>query len=129
MYAGSLDHYLSVGLSGLRIMRLALEIAGATDPKAILDLPCGHGRVLRHIRVAFPAARITACDLDRDGVDFCVREFGVNGVYSSSKPAEIPIGDQFDLIWCGSLLTHLSVRQSGTFSIGLKSGSRRVVFS
>jgi SAM-dependent methyltransferase len=60
------------------------------------------------LRAAFPDARITACDLDSDGVDFCARAFGAIPVYSADNPADIPIKDQFDLIVCGSLLTHVN---------------------
>src|SRR5262249_53768032 len=75
--------------------------------KRILDLPCGHGRVLRVLHAAFPDAEITACDLDKDGVDFCAKTFGAVPVYSAENPALIPVHGPFDLIWCGSLLTHL----------------------
>jgi hypothetical protein len=50
----------------------------------------------------------TACDLDQQGVDFCAREFGATGVYSNLDPRKICIRGKFDLIWVGSLFTHLS---------------------
>jgi SAM-dependent methyltransferase len=81
--------------------------AGKDDLMNILDLPCGHGRVLRTLKAAFPEAGITACDLNRDGVDFCARAFGATPVYARKLPEEIQIESSFDLIWCGSLLTHL----------------------
>jgi hypothetical protein len=64
--------------------------------------------MLRLLRVAFPDAEITAADLDRDAVDFCVATFGAVPVYSAPKPADIALPRRFDLVWCGSLLTHLS---------------------
>jgi SAM-dependent methyltransferase len=63
--------------------------------------------VLRALKAAFPHARLTACDLDRDAVDFCARTFGAAPVYSHEDPAQIRIDDRFDLIWCCSLLTHV----------------------
>ena len=74
---------------------------------SILDLPSGHGRVLRTLAAAFPDAKITACDIDHDCVDFCAKTFGAVAVYSRERPHQIPISGKFDLIWCGSLLTHL----------------------
>lgn len=111
MFAGDEEHYFSVGESALECIRIALEAARkrAQDIKTVLDLPCGHGRVLRYLRKALSEAQITACDLDKDGVDFCASVLGVRGVYSSKDPRQIPLEhDSFDLIWVGSLLTHLS---------------------
>ena len=47
----------------------------------MLDFACGHGRVMRTLKAAFPDALLTACDIDRDGVDFCARTFGAAPVY------------------------------------------------
>jgi SAM-dependent methyltransferase len=107
MYAGNKDHYFHVGQSALQSIRLALLASGKGQLKRLLDFPCGHGRVLRMIRAAFPEAELTACDILRDGVDFCAREFNAVPVYSEDDPAKISISGPFDLIWCGSLLTHL----------------------
>ena len=89
---------------------MALNAAGKTRSQVaeILDLPWGHGRVLRHLKMAFPTARITACDLKRDGVDFCASQFDAIPVYARESPVENkPEPGRFDLIWVGSLLTHL----------------------
>ncbi len=72
----------------------------------ILDFPCGHGRVLRYLRAMFPDAQLTGADLDRDAVDFCAKTFQAVPVYSSNDTQQISIEGKFDLIWCGSLLTH-----------------------
>ena len=104
------SHYLSVGQSALRCIKLAMLAAGkdSADIQTILDLPCGHGRVLRTLSAAFSDAQITACDLLQDGVDFCAKTFHAIPVYSTDAPDRIPVEGGFDLIWCGSLLTHLS---------------------
>jgi SAM-dependent methyltransferase len=109
MFAGEGGHYFGVGASALRCIAIALLAAGK-DPRAVhrvLDLPCGHGRVLRSLRAAFPDAALTACDLDRAAVDFCVRELSAVPVYSHADPERVELVGDFDLIWCGSLLTHL----------------------
>ena len=102
-----LDHYFLVGIEGLRLVEDALATAGRPDPATILDLPCGYGRVLRMLRAAFPEAAITACDLDRGGVEFCERTFGVEGAFSERQLDELSLGRTYELVWCGSLLTHL----------------------
>ena len=109
MFAGNREHYFGVGDSALRCIELALLAAQKSprDVKRILDLPCGHGRVLRTLRAAFPGASLTACDLSRHAIDHCAKAFGAEPVHSSEDPKAIPLSGRFDLIWCGSLLTHL----------------------
>lgn len=107
MYKGDGNHYFRVGLSAVKCIDAAVTAAGNVHPKQILDLPCGHGRVLRLLVHRFPEAAITACDLDTDGVDFCTGTFGVSGVYSRPDLSALSLENQFDLIWCGSLVTHL----------------------
>ena len=48
-----------------------------------------------------------ACDIDHDGVDFCAATFGATPVYGHEDPADIEIDAPYELIWCGSLFTHL----------------------
>ena len=107
MFSGDREHYFWAGRSALECVRLGLQLAGKTEVQSILDFPCGHGRVARMLRAAFPAAALTACDLNRDGVDFCARTFGAVPVYSHVDPGSIRIDGPFDLIWVGSLFTHL----------------------
>jgi SAM-dependent methyltransferase len=107
MYAGNGAHYFKVGLSAIGCIEAALDAAQLASVKRVLDLPCGHGRVLRFLVQRFPEAKFTASDLDRKGVDFCVRTFGAEGVYSELNLTEFSLDHQFDLIWCGSLITHL----------------------
>jgi SAM-dependent methyltransferase len=109
MWSGNRDHYLGVGRSALRCIELALLAArrSPAEVKTILDLPSGHGRVLRVLRAAFPDASLTACDLVREGVDHCAAAFGARPVYSSPELRKLALPGRFDLIWCGSLFTHL----------------------
>jgi len=108
MYKGDGAHYFKVGLSAVSVMDEALGRAGIGEVRTILDFPCGHGRVLRFLVHRFPGAGITACELDRAAVDFCAGRFGAKPFYSSTDLGSLDLGRQFDLIWCGSLVTHLS---------------------
>lgn len=112
MWSGSTDrgHYFHCGRSAVECIQKALDIAAIppTRIKRILDLPCGHGRVLRFLKAVFPEAEIVACDLLRDGVDFCSSTLGATAIYSCDEPEAIPLEPgSFDLIWVGSLFTHL----------------------
>jgi SAM-dependent methyltransferase len=101
------DTYFLWGDSALRCIRLAMGSVDRSDVGSILDFPCGHGRVLRTLKAAFPDASITASDIDRDGVDFCEETFEASGVYSDDDLSRVHLGGAFDLIWVGSLFTHL----------------------
>lgn len=110
MYTGNGAHYYNVGLAAIRSIEEAINAAQLGSVNRILDLPCGHGRVLRFLVRRFPQAEITASDLDRKGVDFCARVFGAEAVYSQPDLDQFALAAQFDLIWCGSLVTHLNAR-------------------
>ena len=108
-YSPNMDNYLQCGRMGIEVINLALSLSGKleSDVKTILDLPCGYGRVMRHLKPSFPNAIVTGCDISKDGVDFCARTFGSEPLYSSVHPQDIALTKKYDLIWCGSLLTHL----------------------
>lgn len=108
MYKGDGAHYFKVGLSAIGCIDDALKHAGLTSVREILDLPCGYGRVLRLLQHKFADTSITACELDRAAVDFCVREFHAKPAYSSTDLSVLTLETNFDLIWCGSLITHLN---------------------
>ena len=60
-------HYLALGVSAQQFISAATAFAGGVNVTDILDLPCGHGRVTRVLRAAFPNASIVVSDIDRDG--------------------------------------------------------------
>lgn len=101
--------YHALGRAALDSIRLALLAAQKDSPKRILDLPCGHGRVLRILAAEYPGSEIVACDIDRRAVDFCAEALGARPLYGTEHPGEMKIEEPFDLIWCGSLLTHLDL--------------------
>jgi SAM-dependent methyltransferase len=101
-----LRNYFEVGESALTQIRAGLSAAEVPAPKKILDLPCGYGRVLRHLRAEFPKAEITAMDINAQAVAFCAKTFAARPVLSRQPLWEVDAGDAYDLIWCGSLLTH-----------------------
>ncbi len=111
MYNGDGVHYFKVGLSAIACIDEAIESAGLKTVRSILDFPCGSGRVLRFLVHRFPEAEITACELPSGAVEFCAHTFGARPAFSSLNLNEVSFAQRFDLIWCGSLVTHLN--QSG----------------
>jgi SAM-dependent methyltransferase len=108
MYAGNAFHYLSVGLSASHCIQEALRSTRKECAVgAILDFPCGHGRVLRFLRAMFPNSDITVAEIDSTALDFCRRSFSVTTLLSKRTFSDLSLPQRFDLIWCGSLLTHI----------------------
>lgn len=102
--------YLSVGVSGARVIYGACVASRVGNISNVLDMPCGHGRVLRHLVKLFPQASFDAADLDREGVDFCANRFGARPVYSQGDLTKVDFEREYDLIWVGSLFTHVERR-------------------
>ena len=111
MYEGNPTAYFSSGYSALFCVRQALERAERTSVQSILDFGCGHGRVLRSLAAQFPEAVLTAVDVNRRGVDFCAKKLGAKSIYSNYDFSNLVFRDKFDLIWVGSLFTHLSAER------------------
>lgn len=102
----NLRNYFEVGESALAQIKAGLAAAEAPAPERILDLPCGYGRVLRHLKAEWPNAVVTAMDIDAQAVAFCARTFAARPVVSRQPLWGVDAGDGHDLLWCGSLLTH-----------------------
>jgi SAM-dependent methyltransferase len=111
MFKSGPDSYFFWGAQGLTAIKRFMSLMSVSTVNTILDFPSGYGRVLRFLRAAFPDAEITACDIDRDAVDFCAKTFETRPVYSTVDMATDPALQTYDLIWCGSLLTHIHARQ------------------
>ena len=102
------EWYMPVGASGARVVYGACVTSWVGKISNVLDLPCGHGRVLRHLVKLFPQASFDAADLDHEGVDFCAGRFGARPIYSQEDLTCVDFGKKYDLIWVGSLFTHVS---------------------
>ncbi len=99
------------GKSAMRLVFGVMALVGRdrSSIASILDFACGHGRVTRYFRSCFPAAAIVASDVDEGGVRFCADTFEVEPHISSANVESIDFGRTFDLIWVGSLLTHVDI--------------------
>ncbi len=109
MFNGQADQYLSVAVSALACIERVLD---GRVPGSILDLPCGWGRVARILRARYPGASLAVCDIDPAAVGFVARTFDAEALVSTDDLRHLQLPGGYDLIWVGSLVTHLSEEQS-----------------
>ncbi|CBS91562.1 class I SAM-dependent methyltransferase [Azospirillum lipoferum] len=104
----TLDQYLASGRTAVDTILQAMVAANVSHVDSVLDMGSGHGRVLRHLAALFPNAELTACDIDVPGIEFCAEAFGAIPVRSRDNLANLKFDRTYDLIWSGTLFTHLN---------------------
>ena len=104
---GREEQYFEIGHRALELVEFAAKLCDKPHFPNILDYGCGYARVLRWLRPKHHYAEITACELEQSCVDFCAKHWDAIPVVSATDPATVKFDRQFDLIWCGSVLTHL----------------------
>jgi SAM-dependent methyltransferase len=109
--AGQLDHYLWAGRAALEIISEAMLLARKTRFDSLLDMPCGYGRVTRHLVKFFSESELFVSEIDKAKQTFCASTFGGREIDLPADFSGEPTR-QFDLIFVGSLLTHLDATQS-----------------
>ena len=107
MWNSGNDWYYYVGESALNCILSALTLSRLERVGSILNLPSGYGREARHLAAAFPDAQHTFCDILADGVAFCAEQFKGRAIVSQPELTEVELGGPYDVIWIGSLFTHL----------------------
>ena len=112
MFQDNLLHYFSCGASALNVINAAVALAELTSVQSVLDFGSGAGRVTRWLRAAYPQAALTVADLRGQDLAFCATEFGAQTWVAGTVVADLVAPGTYDLIWVGSVLTHLSEGQS-----------------
>ena len=107
------EFYILGARNVLALIQESLEAAGRAfdDVDSWLDFGCGYGRVIRLLVERVERSTVFASDVVEEAVDFCVTEFGVNGLQSSSRIADLRLG-RHDFVYAISVLTHLSEEDS-----------------
>jgi SAM-dependent methyltransferase len=108
--SGNREHYMAVGRSAIDLIAAAMLAAQKSRFAAVLDLPCGGGRVTRHLKAFLPEAKLYVGDLNKPKEAFVVATFGATPV-DPRADFTVPASKQFDLIFVGSLVTHVGPNQ------------------
>lgn len=103
--------YFSVGASAISVIKEAIyaKEKELSEMKSIMDYACGFGRVHRWLRATFPNATVRGVDADAPSVE------GARQLGFDTSTLDLALSQDlgvFDLIWVGSLFTHLSYDDS-----------------
>jgi SAM-dependent methyltransferase len=112
MKGSGLDVYLAVGRSALRNILISCAACKVRNVLSVLDFASGAGRVTRWLRAAFPDAELVVSDINKSFVEFCAETFAAVPHISHANFTAVTLPGTYDLIWSGSLLTHLPESQA-----------------
>jgi SAM-dependent methyltransferase len=115
--AYALRSYLTVGEQNVRELEDALADADRPLPqvRSFLEFACGHGRMTRFLVHRIERSRITVSDINPSAVAFTCATFGVVGFTSVEDPADLRHDRRYEVIFAGSLFTHLSFAHWGAW--------------
>lgn len=111
-FDGDAGHYLAVGASALQVIDTALQLGEVQAVRSILDFGSGAGRVTRWLCAAFPESEIAVTDVRETDIAFCAANFRVAAWTSGTDIDALCAPAQYDLIWAGSVITHLPAGMS-----------------
>lgn len=113
MYAGNREHYFNCGNSAMLFIKKILTEYKSAEPQHILDFACGYGRVLRFLRTGFPDSHISVFDTCHRAAQFCLENLKADKKFNSQRHLQKMIAtNPPDLIWCGSLFTHIKAHKA-----------------
>jgi hypothetical protein len=101
--------YFKGGFYGLELVQkiCSHHFGSMEQVNTCLDFASGYGRISRMFSSLFESSNIWISDIRSEGVEFQKQHFGYNGFTSAYKPEEVNFPTHFDVIFVGSLFTHL----------------------
>jgi SAM-dependent methyltransferase len=76
---------------------------------SFLEFASGYGRFTRFLVMRLDFGKVTVSDINRSGVDFARKTFGVSGLYSTESASELEPPQQYEVIFVASLFSHLAI--------------------
>ncbi|NQY38653.1 MAG: class I SAM-dependent methyltransferase [Henriciella sp.] len=106
------DWYFRRGYGGLFLIDYECQRA-RLKPESILDFGCGHGCVARMLTARYPNAKITGQDVNPDWMNWCRETLKIETRVSEGTIDEVHLpANSFDVIWAGSVFSHLPERSA-----------------
>jgi ubiquinone/menaquinone biosynthesis C-methylase UbiE len=111
-YGSCQEEYLESGRLDVERMRATLSSAGEILSKSgvkVLDLGCGGGRMIRHFRHLAESGEVWGLDISAPHINWLKTHLTPPFHFAVNTTApHLPFPDEyFDLVYCGSLFTHI----------------------
>jgi len=105
----SLQGYLNTGINAFNIINKVVNSAfeNSDEVKKVLDFAAGYGRVTRFLTAFYPNKDVWASEIKPNSLEFLSEQFNCKTIQSSYVPEELPNNEKFDIIYVGSLFSHL----------------------
>jgi ubiquinone/menaquinone biosynthesis C-methylase UbiE len=111
-YGDTEEEYLSQGRRDTSTMLEVLKKAGASPETfdRVLDLGCAAGRMLRFYPHSSDKSELWGTDVDASYISWCQQHLSPPFLFfTTTTSPHLPFEDNyFDLIYCGSVFTHIS---------------------
>jgi SAM-dependent methyltransferase len=106
----TIAHFLQVGERTIYDIEAALRSVGRSlkGTRHFLDFGCGCGRLLLALQNLSSSLTVTGCDVDARAIGWCAEHLRRTHCILNDPLPPSPFDEgAFDLIWCGSVFTHL----------------------
>jgi SAM-dependent methyltransferase len=107
----SIEQFLSGGEQTVDDIEAALQSIdkSLSQFRQFLDFGCGCGRLALALQSRKPAdLAVTGCDVDERAIRWCRQSIeNIGSVVNDALPPSPFESESFDLVWCGSVFTHL----------------------
>ncbi len=103
--------YFKSGREALQCIEKIVRFSGKSlrGVNSFLDFACGYGKSTRFLIQEIEPRKVWVSDIYKGAVDFQKKIFGVNGFYSETEPSKLRFPRKFEVIYAGSLFSHLPV--------------------
>ncbi len=106
--------YLRQGYEAAMTVAEVCRVLGLeARPLSVLDYASGYGRTARFLRAALGDIALSVSDIQDEAVDYAGRITGAMRVPAAWTPGELELRSRHDLVFVGSLFTHLRPEQFG----------------
>lgn len=110
-YGQTEEEYLAVGRQHMESMIQIVVDAGDApeDFNRVLDFGCAAGRMLRFYPWRAQSAKLWGLDIKADHISWCQQNLGLPFLFATTTTfPHLPFPDDyFDLVYCGSVFTHI----------------------